>query len=82
MQGSRIDLKECRLAHTSALYQFVTFDMSVFLGPNTRGEPRPIAGATQGRKLLGVGSSAGFGAGMMHIISAAFAQVALGTERL
>ena len=30
--------------------------------PNARGEPRPMAEATQERKLLGVGSSAWFGA--------------------
>jgi hypothetical protein len=30
---------------------------------NAGGEPRPIAGATQERKLLDVGSSAWFGAG-------------------
>lgn len=30
--------------------------------PNAGGEPRPIAGATQERTLLGVGSSAWFGA--------------------
>jgi len=29
--------------------------------PNARGEPRPMAGATQERKLLGVGSTAWFG---------------------
>jgi hypothetical protein len=28
--------------------------------PNAGGEPRPMAGATQERKLLGVGSSAWF----------------------
>ena len=31
------------------------------LAPNASGEPRPIAGATEERKLLGVGSSAWFG---------------------
>ena len=31
--------------------------------PNARGEPRPMAGATQERTLLGVGSSARLGAG-------------------
>ena len=31
------------------------------LGPNGRGEPRPRAAATQERRLLGVGSSAGLG---------------------
>ena len=29
--------------------------------PNARGEPRPMAGATQERKLLGVGSTAMLG---------------------
>jgi len=31
------------------------------MGPNARHEPRPIAGATQERKLLGVGSTAMLG---------------------
>ena len=32
--------------------------------PNARGEPRPMAEATQERKLLGVGSTAWFGVGL------------------
>ena len=31
------------------------------MAPNAGGEPRPIAGATQERKLLGVGSTAWLG---------------------
>jgi hypothetical protein len=40
-----------------ALFNFYSSD----LAPNAGGEPRPIAGATQERKLLGVGSTAWFG---------------------
>jgi hypothetical protein len=36
-------------------------DIYVLLMPNAGGEPRPMAEATQERKLLGVGSSAWFG---------------------
>src|SRR5207244_592924 len=38
-----------------------TLDQPTLCPPNASGEPRPIAGATQERKLLGVGSSALFG---------------------
>lgn len=38
------------------------------LQPNASGEPRPIAEATQERKLLGVGSTAMFGAGVWRDI--------------
>jgi len=36
---------------------------AVMRKPNAGGEPRPIAGATQERKLLDVDSTAGFGGG-------------------
>ena len=45
------------IAHTSLKVSIAT----PVLMPNAGGEPRPIAGATQERKLLGVGSSAWFG---------------------
>src|SRR5712691_2411733 len=34
--------------------------------PNARAEPRPMAAATQERRLLGVGSTAMFGVGMIE----------------
>ena len=41
------------------------FPACILERPNAGGEPRPIAEATQERKLLGVGSSAWFGAAIV-----------------
>ena len=46
--------------------------------PNARGEPRPIAGATQERTLEGVGSSAWFGAGLARALRITLQRLAEG----
>jgi hypothetical protein len=50
--------------------------------PNASGEPRPIAEATQERKLLGVGSTAMFGAGVWRDIRFTHCPMALVLPRL
>jgi hypothetical protein len=52
----------CRLAlNFSMVVSFNMMSSFQLLAPNARGEPRPMAAATQERKLLGVGSTAMFG---------------------
>ena len=50
-----------QLAQPTGLAKNSVHRLQQAMEPNARGEPRPMAGATQTRKLLGVGSSAFIG---------------------